>query len=138
MDETNRPVGNPPQQAHRSQTIWQIYLPLIVAGLLAAAAFYILLRSTQSGPDALRVWADIAMVWIILLLFLLIFFLLAFFLLGSFCIIKFSRFAHQNLTRLNHTVSRISGRVVAALGRIQKGMIEAETFTSALSHKPKE
>lgn len=138
MDEKNRTSSNSPTQDHRSQTFWQIYLPLIISGLIAAAAFFFLLRGDRAGSMELRVWADIAAVLIILFLFLLIFFLLAFCLLGSFGLHRVNSFAHENLSRLNRTLSRISGWTVSTLGHLQKGMVEVEAYASLLTHKPKE
>lgn len=138
MEEKNRLLENHPAQNHSSQTFWQIYLPLIISGLIAGTAFYFLLRGDQAGSMELRVWADISAVLTILFLFLFIFFLLAFCLLGSFGLHRVNRFTHESLSRLNRTVSRISGWIVSILGHLQKGMIETEAYASLLSHKPKE
>lgn len=77
-DTLPRPENAPPYRAHRRQTFWQILLPVILTTLALLAMG--LLLALRGGAAGASLWADVALIWLILpamLLGLLILALLA-------------------------------------------------------------
>jgi len=52
-------------QTHRRQFLWQILLPMILVTLLALAAGVLIFRMSFSGQGAPRLWADVALIWLL-------------------------------------------------------------------------
>jgi hypothetical protein len=52
-------------QAHRRQFVWQILLPMILVTLLVLAAGVMVFLSSFSGQGTPRLWADVALIWLL-------------------------------------------------------------------------
>jgi len=63
-DTLPRPENAPTYRAHRRQTFWQILLPVIVTTLVLLAAG--LLLALRGGAAGASLWADVALIWLIL------------------------------------------------------------------------
>jgi hypothetical protein len=126
-----------PVQRHRKQTLWQIYLPMAATFAVIGLFLYFLIRGGQSGASGLRVWADIAAIWIVLLLSFLVLLTFLFGLFGIFGIRKIAQVAHENFEKANILIARLTGWILTGFKHAQKAAIETEVYSSILGIKRK-
>jgi ABC-type transport system involved in cytochrome c biogenesis permease subunit len=127
-----------PEQRHRKQTLLQIYLPVAAAFAIIGLFLFFLVKSGQSASTGLRIWADIAAIWIVMLLSLLVLITFLFGLLGIFGIRKIAQVAHENLEKANKLTARLTGWILTGFKHVQKAAIETEVYSSILSRKRKD
>jgi hypothetical protein len=51
------------QQAHRSQVLWQITIPLVIAAIVILV---LAVLAATGSPQGASLWADIALIWLII------------------------------------------------------------------------
>ncbi len=138
MAVENRIPETTPDQRHRKQVLWQIYFPVAAASATIGFVLFFLVKGGQTAATDLRVWADIAAIWIVLLLSLLILIIFLFGLLGIFGIRKIAQVAYENLEKANKLVVRLTGWILTGFRHVQKAAIETEVYSSILSSKRKD
>jgi len=130
-------ISNPQSSKsnHNRQTFWQIYFPLLAALIGAAAILLLIFGKTAGGGIDVRVWADIAIILLILPLFLMLLVLLALSLAGSALTYKGSETLRSKLPKIRQISMRLTHRVTTASNGIRKTWDEVEAFTTELSRK---
>ena len=129
-ETTPVPERNPQTQiAHRREVFWQITIPLIAGFILF---LLIVVLASLSGPAPASLWADVALIWLILpmlavlLLFTVILGGLVYLVIRMNMALPGFAFKAQNLVRL------IQGKITAAADQMVKPVFKVEGIRASV------
>jgi hypothetical protein len=131
MEENNNYQSQLQSSEHNRQTFWQIYFPLLLTGIGVAVILFLLFGKSAGGGVDLRMWADIAVILIILPLFLILFTVIALTFVGSAITYKISTAAKTNLVKIRQTGMRLAHGVVSISKGIRRTWEEVDALCAS-------
>ncbi|BBB48267.1 hypothetical protein [Pelolinea submarina] len=135
MEEKNNYQSQIESSEHSRQTFWQIYFPLLLTGIGAAAILFLLFGKSAGGAVDLRMWADIAAILIILPLFVFLFALIALTFVGSAITYKISTAAKTGLVKIKQTSVRLTHGVESISKGIHRTWEEVDVLYASLLNR---
>jgi uncharacterized BrkB/YihY/UPF0761 family membrane protein len=130
MDTPNRsPVKNP-IEAHSSEFLWQILVPVLVSVLIVLVIGIIVVAVSISGPGVDEKWAHISLIFLVLpFLFIgLILFAVLFF--TSRLVSRFHHFLPPQFARLNSLINSVQQFSDDSCGKVTRPMITIKSIAA--------